>query len=161
MTSPPPAEHAHELVGAFVEQATDLTVRFLSDRVDFSPTAAFALNRVSREGPIRLTTLAAKEGATQPSMTQLMQRLERADLVHRLPDPDDGRACLIGITEHGQSKLDRRRDNRRERLSDMMAALSPEERSALQLAAHVALPILEKLVANADDITNSAAAQTE
>ena len=76
----------------------DLTVRFLSDRADLSASAAFALNRVCREGPIRLTTLAAKEGVSQPSMTQLIQRLERLGLVTRLADPDDGRAALIGIT---------------------------------------------------------------
>lgn len=71
----------------------DVTVRFLTDRAELSASAAFSLNRVCREGPIRLTTLAAKEGVSQPSMTQLIQRLERAGLVTRLADPDDGRAA--------------------------------------------------------------------
>src|SRR5438067_11499723 len=90
-----------ECVGDLLDQALDITARFLSDRADLSASAAFAMNRVCREGPIRLTTLAAKEGISQPSMTQLIQRLERQDLVARLPDPDDGRATLIGITTHG------------------------------------------------------------
>ena len=81
----------------------DLTARFLTDRADLSATAAYALNRVCREGPIRLTTLAAKEGISQPSMTQLIQRLERQGLVTRLADPEDGRATLVGITAQGQS----------------------------------------------------------
>ncbi len=92
-----------ECVGELLDQALDLTVRFLTDRADLSASAAFAMNRVRREGPIRLTALAAKEGVSQPSMTQLIQRLERLGLVARLADPNDGRVALIGITRPGSS----------------------------------------------------------
>jgi DNA-binding MarR family transcriptional regulator len=128
----------------------DLTARFLADRADLSASAAFVMNRVCREGPIRLTTLAAKEGVSQPSMTQLIQRLERLDLVARLADPDDGRAALIGITQHGQALLNDRKRMRRERLTALMETLTPEEESALWLSARVALPVLRRLVENAD-----------
>jgi len=138
----------------------DLTVRFLSDRADLSASAAFAMNRVCREGPIRLTTLAAKEGVSQPSMTQLIQRLERLDLVARLADPDDGRAALIGITQHGQALLDERKRMRRERLTALMETLTPEEESALLLSARVALPILRRLIANVDCPAEVGAAQS-
>lgn len=83
-------------------------------------------------------------------MTQLVQRLERQDLVARLADPDDGRAALIGITQHGQALLDERKHMRRERLAALMKTLTPEEESALLLAARVAIPILCQLIANAD-----------
>jgi DNA-binding MarR family transcriptional regulator len=73
----PADQGAGDYVGELLDQAMDLTARFLSDRADLSASAAFALNRVCREGPIRLTALAAKEGVSQPSMTQLIQRLER------------------------------------------------------------------------------------
>jgi DNA-binding MarR family transcriptional regulator len=105
---------------------------------------------VCREGPIRLTTLAAKEGVSQPSMTQLIQRLERLGLVARLADPDDGRAALIGITENGQALLDGRKRIRRERLTPLLERLTAEEKSALWLSARVAIPVLHRLVANAD-----------
>ena len=108
------------------------------------------MNRVCREGPVRLTALAAKEGVSQPSMTQLIQRLERQGLVTRLADPDDGRAALVGITEHGQAVLADRKRIRRERLTTLLETLTPEEQSALWLSARVALPILRQLAANAD-----------
>jgi DNA-binding MarR family transcriptional regulator len=145
-----PADHeAGDCVGELLDQAMDLTARFLSDRADLSASAAFVMNRVCREGPIRLTTLAAREGVSQPSMTQLIQRLERLGLVARLADPDDGRAALIGITEDGQTLLNDRKRMRRERLKALMATLTPEEESALWLAARVALPTLHRLAANA------------
>jgi DNA-binding MarR family transcriptional regulator len=146
----PADEHVSDCVGELLDHAMDLTVRFLSDRADLSASAAFAMNRVCREGPIRLTTLAAKEGVSQPSMTQLIQRLERQDLVTRLSDPADGRAALIGITGHGRKVLDDRKRIRRERLTELLSALTPEEESALRLAARVAFPVLGRLVANAD-----------
>jgi len=147
---PPTPRDASECVGELLDHALDLTARFLTDRADLSASAAFAMNRVCREGPIRLTMLAAKEGVSQPSMTQLIQRLERQGLVTRLADPEDGRAALIGITGPGQELLDDRKRLRRERLAELLATLTPEEQSALWLSAHVAFPILNRLVANAD-----------
>lgn len=144
-----------ECVGDALDQAMDLTIRFLSDRADLSASAAFTLNRVCREGPIRLTTLAAKEGVSQPSMTQLVQRLERAGLVTRLADPDDGRACLIAVTAQGQELLDERKRMRRERLATLIATLSEEERSSLWLSARVAFPLMCRLAANADGATET------
>jgi DNA-binding MarR family transcriptional regulator len=139
-----------DCVGELLDQAMDLTARFLSDRAELSASAAFVLNRVCREGPIRLTTLAAKEGVSQPSMTQLIQRLERVELVTRLADPDDGRATLIGITGRGRALLDDRKRIRRDRLTQLLATLTPEQECELWLASRVALPVLSRLAANAD-----------
>jgi DNA-binding MarR family transcriptional regulator len=146
-----------ECVVDALDQATDLTIRFLSDRADLSASAAFTLNRVCREGPIRLTTLAAMEGVSQPSMTQLVQRMERAGLVTRHADPDDGRACLIAITAQGQALLDERKRMRRERLAALITTLTDEERSALWLSARVAFPLICRLAENADCATETVA----
>jgi len=155
-----PTDHdVSESVGDALDQAMDLTIRFLSDRADLSASAAFTMNRVCKEGPIRLTTLAAKEGVSQPSMTQLVQRLERAGLVTRQADPDDGRACLIAITDHGQALLDERKRMRRERLAALITTLTDEEQSALWLSARVALPLICRLAENADGATETAAAR--
>jgi DNA-binding MarR family transcriptional regulator len=156
-----PADDAGDCIGELLDQAMDLTARFLSDRADLSASAAFAMNRVCREGPIRLTTLAAKEGVSQPSMTQLIQRLERLGLVARLADPDDGRAALIGITGHGQALLDDRKRVRRDRLTALLERLTSEEKSGLWLSARVAIPVLHRLVANADCALEGVAAAVE
>jgi DNA-binding MarR family transcriptional regulator len=89
-------------------------------------------------------------------MTQLIQRLER--LVTRLADPDDGRAALIGITDHGQTLLDDRKRVRRERLTALLTTLTSDEECALWRSTRVALTVLRRLVANADCSPNSAAA---
>lgn len=127
-------------------QATLLMTRYLFDRDDLSPTASAVLYRLDSEGPVRLTALATTVDVSQPSMTQLIQRLERRGLVERSPDPADRRAALVSITEGGRELVLDRQNGFRDRLSDALAALPAEQRDGLRLAAHVALPIVTQLV---------------
>ena len=52
---------------------------------------------------VRLTTLAAAARITKQSMGALVDSLERAGYVERLPDPDDARAARIRLTARGRS----------------------------------------------------------
>jgi DNA-binding MarR family transcriptional regulator len=146
----PVDEQRCEHIGETLDQAGDLAIRYLSDRAGLTLAASFVLNRLHREGPSRLTALAAKEGVSQPSMTQLIQRMERHGLVTRLTDPDDGRVALVALTEAGTAILNDRKHVRRERLAALLTTLTADETRALTLAAEVALPILRRLTWNAD-----------
>ncbi|MCW2895801.1 MAG: hypothetical protein QOH87_5228 [Trebonia sp.] len=108
--------------------------RSLSPAGGLSMTAAATLADVERLGPQRLTLLAAREGVTQPAMTQLISRLEEAGLVRREPSEEDGRVVLVAITEEGRATLARRRAARKERLANIIAQLSPHHRAALAIA---------------------------
>jgi DNA-binding MarR family transcriptional regulator len=50
---------------------------------------------------LRITELGNDVLLTQPGMSRLIARLETAALVERVDDPDDRRACRIGLTEAG------------------------------------------------------------
>src|SRR5580704_3291935 len=89
-----------------------------------SLTAAATLAAIERLGPQRLTALAAREGVTQPAMTQLITRLEDAGEVRRESDPEDGRVVLVTITDAGRATLAHRRDSRATRLAVILARLS-------------------------------------
>ena len=114
-----------------------------------SMTAASTLASLERLGPQRLTQLAAREGVTQPAMTQLISRLEDAGQVRRESDPDDGRVVLVAITDAGRATLAHRRESRASRLAVILAQLSPEHLTALD-AARPALDALAS-VPRADD----------
>jgi DNA-binding MarR family transcriptional regulator len=148
--------NGREEIAEALEQASILTTRHITNEA-LSLTSALALSRLNEQGPIRLTTLAAAEGISQPSMTQLIQRLERQGLATRINDPEDGRVTLVNITNAGRALMDDRRRDRRDRLAELLNALSPEDEAALILAANVALPIIRRLVHNA---TNPAHSQT-
>src|SRR6202034_4695574 len=83
--------------------------RSLSPASGLSIPAAATLASLERLGPQRLTVLAAREGVTQPAMTQLISRLEESGLVRREASPEDGRVVLVVITDEGRAVLARRR----------------------------------------------------
>ena len=106
-----------------------------------SLTAAATLATLERSGPSRLTSLAVKEGVTQPAMTQLIGRLQESGLVNRDADPTDGRVVQVRLTDEGRAMLARRRAVRAERLAEILARLSPDEQAALGTA----LPAMDAL----------------
>jgi DNA-binding MarR family transcriptional regulator len=115
--------------------------RSLSQPSALSLTAAGTLATLERSGPRRLTVLAAREGVTQPAMTQLITRLEDTGLVRRAADPADGRVVLVAITDEGRATLASRRARRAEKLAVILAQLSADHRVALTAA----LPALAAL----------------
>jgi DNA-binding MarR family transcriptional regulator len=122
--------------------------RWLSPPSGLSLTSAATLATLERGGPRRLTALAAREGVTQPAMTQLVARLQDAGLVDRVPDAADGRVVYVRITAEGQAVLARRRAVRAERVAALLTRLSPEEQAALVAA----LPAMDALAsAQRDD----------
>lgn len=141
MTVPCPDEASHA-VAALIDVGTDLMWRFLVDRDTLSASAALVINRLSREGPMRLTALAEAEGSSQSGMTQLVQRMERQGLLERWSDPDDGRASLVMIGAAGRQLWDARLDTRRQRIAGLLADLSDDDRMSLWLAAEVAARVL-------------------
>src|SRR6195952_5168254 len=116
-----------DTVAEMIDLANDVTWRYLIDRDVLSASAALLLNRVYREGPMRLTALAEAEGASQSGMTQLVQRMERQGLLERWSDPDDGRASLVMIGEAGRQMWDGRADVRHERIVEMLGAVSRDD----------------------------------
>ena len=76
---------------------------------ELSPTAAFTLARLSRDGASRLTDLANGEHVTQPAMTQLVSRLEAQGLAERFRDPGDARVVNVRVTAAGETLVASRR----------------------------------------------------
>lgn len=54
-----------------------------------------------RDGGLRLTELAARGDTTKQAMRYTINQLEAAGYVERVPDPTDGRAKIIRLTERG------------------------------------------------------------
>lgn len=61
----------------------------------------------ARIGPdgTRLSDLAAQAQITKPTAGFIVDQLERAGLVERVPDPTDGRARLVVITDKGRETI--------------------------------------------------------
>ncbi|WP_246574578.1 MarR family winged helix-turn-helix transcriptional regulator [Streptomyces genisteinicus] len=104
-------------------------------------TTLSVLDTLAVSGPKRLTDLVRTEQMSQPGLTQLVTRLERDGLVERRPDPADGRAALVHITDRGREIGQARLEDRCRHLRPLIAQLTPGERQAIAAA----LPALTRL----------------
>jgi MarR family transcriptional regulator, transcriptional regulator for hemolysin len=90
----------------------------------------------------------------QPSMAQMLVRMERDGLIRRAPDPADGRMSRVSLTETAEA-----------RLPDACAVLFQGNREALDgftdEEAALLVSLLNRLIANLDCIASVDAARHE
>jgi DNA-binding MarR family transcriptional regulator len=106
-----------------------------------SPSQVSALASVDEFGPLRISALATLESVGAPVATRIVASLEELDLLKRTDDPDDKRASLVELSDHGRDVLAALWSERTIGLSSRLDLLSPAERNRLEMA----LPALEKL----------------
>lgn len=68
---------------------------------------------------------------TSCTMTNRVDRLEARGLVERAPSPTDRRGVLVGLTSQGRKAVDAAFDALLERERELLADLSPGDRTQL------------------------------
>jgi DNA-binding MarR family transcriptional regulator len=77
------------------------------------PSSVIAvLGMLSDHGELRLGAVAASLGVDTSVISRTVAVAEHRGLVARRPDPRDGRACLLSLTERGSQALADRRNQR-------------------------------------------------
>jgi DNA-binding MarR family transcriptional regulator len=117
--------------------------RHASFDVPFAQARLLAL--LDELGPSRVSTLAAADHSSQPSLTTQVHRLEAAGWVERATDPDDARASLVTLSPAGKEALE---DVRRARVAVLAPALDGLDAPALARIS-VAIDVLDELLASA------------
>jgi DNA-binding MarR family transcriptional regulator len=102
-------------------------VRRVDEATGLSAARLSALSVVVFGGPTTLGRLARAEQVTAPTMSKLVDALEREGLVTREADERDGRAVLVRPTGEGERILVEGRRRRIEELAGLFRDLSPDE----------------------------------
>lgn len=110
-----------------------------------SLTSSLVLAQLDDGGAARISVLAAASGVSQPSMTELVGRLEREHLVTRFSDPDDGRATLVEITRTGRARRRELQQSIHDRVIELLDMLPADDQATLSLSMRVASPLIEQL----------------
>jgi DNA-binding MarR family transcriptional regulator len=106
-------------------------LRIEDDALGVSPSRLSALSVVVYAGPLAIGALATAEGVAAPTMTRLVDGLERDGFVRRRRDPADARGVLVDATPAGKRILTRGRAQRVQTLAATLASLSADELHAI------------------------------
>lgn len=80
------------------------------------------------DGPRRVSLLARRLSVSTPTMTGILDRLVRQDLISRQDDPEDRRVVLNALTEKGQGLIERLQPVQPDRLRAIVNHLASGER---------------------------------
>lgn len=111
----------------------------------YSLIAWRVLAELEQSGAARVSELAAQQRVAQPSMTGLLHRLEGEGWIARRPDPDDGRASLVSITEAGLAALAGYRRASAARVGPHLAQLGEFDRATLARAVELLHRLTERI----------------
>ena len=102
------------------------------------------------DGPRRITQLAMTEALAQPTVTQLIDKLEGRELVSRSRSEEDGRVVLVEITPAGAEALEVVRRLIRANMREALVDLPDAELTELAHAADTMGSLIEKLLPDPD-----------
>ncbi|QJS99496.1 MarR family transcriptional regulator [Streptomyces asoensis] len=104
--------------------------------VPLDRAAVALLRQVADSEPLRPGELAQRLGVEASHVTRTVQQLQKSGYVTRVPDPDDGRAQRIQLTEAGRAAVGRVRDAGARGMQLALADWSPEELGQLATLFH-------------------------
>ena len=139
-----PAAPAPDLTAAAADLR--LAVKMLAQRLraearpGLSWSQESVISLLDRKGQVTVSELARAEGVRSQSMGSTVASLAAEGLVHREPDPSDGRQTLVSLTEKGREALAQFRAIKQTWLeSAITERLTPEEQQVLATAAELLL----------------------
>ncbi|MEY9843860.1 DNA-binding MarR family transcriptional regulator [Streptacidiphilus sp. BW17] len=118
-------------VAIFARRVEQARIGGLGEQRNSMDRAAFLLlNRLNWSGPVGVKALAQAMGIDSSTVTRQVAPLVDCGLVERVPNPDDGRAVLLELSEQGRARLEEVRASRRELMRMLTDDWSEEDQQA-------------------------------
>ena len=102
-----------------------------AEPLGINPTQGQILAHLAARGPSRVSDLAAGLGVSQPTLSDAAAALLRKGMLERRPDPGDGRAVRLHLTEQGSAVAEMAGSPSPVMLS-ALEQLSPRDRDGMQ-----------------------------
>lgn len=91
------------------------------------PTSYPLLMLLSKEGALRMSSLAAALQLDKSTVSRQVDAVVRIGLAERVPDPSDARARLVVLTAEGHRKVDAQVSDQRERWRSALGGWDPDD----------------------------------
>jgi DNA-binding MarR family transcriptional regulator len=103
------------------------------------------LASVQEDGSRTVTQLAEQEGVAQPTVTNIVMRLEKLGLATRRRGTDDGRKVIVELTPAGRKRLKEMRASHSLALRNQLQSLPEKELRELVRASDALQRLIERL----------------
>lgn len=113
-------------------RATDLHSRRLASEHRLTTPQLLFLRLLTQEGPLTPGAMAKEMYLSQATITGILDRLERRDLVERRRDQADRRKVSIHLTQEGTAAVKQAPQPLQERFASRLEALSASERDEIE-----------------------------
>ncbi|WP_116091500.1 MarR family winged helix-turn-helix transcriptional regulator [Sphingomonas crusticola] len=138
--------HADKMPGHYFSRIARGIARVGDGRLrtlGFATAQLPVLTALKDGGKLSQGDLARRAKVEQPTMAQLLARMERDGIVRREPDPADRRSSLISLTDQARARLPAGRQILIEGNKEIVRGLSESEVATL-------LALLERVLANVE-----------
>ncbi|HEY3415666.1 MAG TPA: MarR family transcriptional regulator [Armatimonadota bacterium] len=95
------------------------------------PVAQTRVCSILRDSPRTMSSLSRELGISLSAITQIADRLERAQLIERVAEEDDRRVKILRLTPRAVEYLRMRRERRVGRVEDVLKRLAPDPREEI------------------------------
>lgn len=130
MTTAPTPSIETEIVAALrrIIRAIDLHSRQLVQEIGLTWPQLATLRSADKAGSVSIGALARLVHLGQPTLTGIVDRLERSGYVSRSPDAADGRSVRVTVTDRGREVLSRAPSLLQDRFTAQLVQLHDWER---------------------------------
>lgn len=128
----------------WLNQASRLLLRLHEGRLrplGFGMSQLPVLIALEEDGALPQKELALRARVEQPTMAEMLARMERDGVVERRPNPDDKRGSLASLTRRSKARLPKAKAALVQGEKDALAGFSAEEKELL-------LGLLRRVVGN-------------
>ena len=91
---------------------------------ELQPASYLLLSHLAHEGPLRSSAVAESFGIDKGAVSRQVQHLAELGLLERSPDPVDGRATLLSVTDDARTRLEDVNQHRRKYLDERLGEWS-------------------------------------
>jgi DNA-binding MarR family transcriptional regulator len=103
---------------------------------DLQGVSYLLLGWIEKNGPVRASAAVEAFRIDKGALSRQIQHLADLGLVRRTPDPADGRASLVELTDDGTFRMQQVEDDRRKLVDERLADWTVEELQSLATQLH-------------------------
>ena len=125
---------SNEILHAYLQVSRHISEKFriYYGKLNLTYPQSIVLAILEADGPMPISALAEAAGSANSTISGVVDRLEKMDLVQRVRSDPDRRVIYVSTTDHFQANFAKFKETACDRFSAALDALSPEDAKTVE-----------------------------